>query len=182
MLPISANNKFSDQQGFIFISSASDDAKENLPSTRSGLSNLYRLATNTSRLLVVSRLSNERVLPWMVSSTGAIRCYDTVSLSQKLSLHRHTKVPILLHVLLWDRALSTTTNSSIVESTKSTSLSSSSLSSLPPQIQFTHHSNENKIQPLSREGSDQGNNISNSSQLGRETVGDLSFRFQDFSL
>ncbi|KAL1348685.1 hypothetical protein AAHE18_07G097800 [Arachis hypogaea] len=67
---------------------------------------LYRAARDTCRLLVVSRVLNQRVLPWMVSSTGAIRCYDTVLLrSIKLSLHRHTKVPILLHVFLWDRIL-----------------------------------------------------------------------------
>ncbi|KAK7262551.1 hypothetical protein RJT34_30125 [Clitoria ternatea] len=146
------------EEGFIFISSVSDDGQENVPATRSGLSNLYKAATDTSRLLVVSRLSNQRVLPWMVSSTGAIRCYDTVSLSQKFSLHRHTKVPILLHIFLWDRALAST-------------------SKLPLPHEF---------QPLTPEGSDpDGDSISDSSkpmQLERDTAGDLSFRFHNFSL
>ncbi|KAK7402219.1 hypothetical protein VNO78_14305 [Psophocarpus tetragonolobus] len=70
--------------GFIFISSVIN--QENVPATLSGLSNLYKLAMDTScRMLVVSRVSNQKVLPWMVSSTGAIRCYDTVSLSHSLT-------------------------------------------------------------------------------------------------
>ncbi|KAJ1399875.1 hypothetical protein SESBI_29997 [Sesbania bispinosa] len=175
------------EEGFIFISSVIDDGQENVPATRSGLSNLYRKATDTSRLLVVSRLSNQRVLPWMVSSTGAIRCYDTVSLSQKLSLHRHTKVPILLHVLLWDRALA----SSSAESTGLNALSQSVLP-LPPEVKLGRHPNENQIQPLPREGADDPGEISSDGsqsqsqsqpmQLERDTLGDLSFRFHDFSL
>lgn len=157
------NNTFVyDQQGFIFISTVTDEGKENVPATRSGLSNLYKAATDTSRLLVVSRISNQRVLPWMVSSTGAIRCFDTVSLSQKLSLHRHTKVPILLHVFLWDGTLASS-------SVASTRLSNMSTSVLPLP-------NENQI-------SDAGGGVSGdgslSVQLGRDTVGDLSFRFNN---
>lgn len=79
-----------------------DHEDESAPAARSGLSSLYREAAKASRRLVVSRVGNQKVLPWMVSSTGAIRCYDTVSLSQKLSLHRHAKVHIGLHVFLWD--------------------------------------------------------------------------------
>ncbi|XP_020215232.1 uncharacterized protein LOC109799124 [Cajanus cajan] len=152
------------EEGFIFISTVIDDGQENVPATRSGLSNLYKAASDTSRLLVVSRLSNQTVLPWMVSSTGAIRCYDTVSLSQKLSLHRHTKVPILLHVFLWDRALA----SSSVESTRL----SPSVLALPL--------------PLPAEGSGPGGGVSSDGsqpmQLERDTAGDLSFRFHNFSL
>ena len=79
-----------------------DHDDESAPAARSGLSSLYRDAAKASRRLVVSRVGSQKVLPWMVSSTGAIRCYDTVSLSQKLSLHRHAKVSIVLHVILWD--------------------------------------------------------------------------------
>ncbi|CAL0304181.1 unnamed protein product [Lupinus luteus] len=146
------------EEGFIFISSVIDDGRENAAATRSGLSNLYNLAKSSSRLLVVSRLSNQRVLPWMVSSTGAIRCYDTVSLSHKLSLHRHTKLPILLHVFLWDRALA----SSSRPSTSTRDLS-------PPVL------------PLPPEASDSSDG-SQPMQLERDTAGDLSFRFHDFSL
>jgi len=89
-------------QGFIYVSSVTDHEDESAPAARSGLSSLYREAAKASRRLVVSRVGNQKVLPWMVSSTGAIRCYDTVSLSQKLSLHRHAKVHIGLHVFLWD--------------------------------------------------------------------------------
>ncbi|KAG4967172.1 hypothetical protein AAZX31_12G053200 [Glycine max] len=170
------------EEGFIFIQTVIEDNQENVPATRSGLSNLYKAAKDTSKLLVVSRLSNQRVLPWMVSSTGAIRCYDTVSLSQKLSLHRHTKVPILLHVFLWDRTLA-----SSVESTRLSSLSPSVLPlPLSQEVQLAPHPNENQIQPLPHEGSDAGGGVSSVGsqpmQLERDTAGDLSFRFHNFSV
>ncbi|KAL6591881.1 hypothetical protein ACP70R_049744 [Stipagrostis hirtigluma subsp. patula] len=40
----------------------------------------------------------------MVSAAGDVKCFDTVSLSQKLSLHRHALRPITLHFhfLMWD--------------------------------------------------------------------------------
>lgn len=91
------------EEGFIYISSVSEDA-ENAPSTRSGLSKMYKEASEANKLLVISRVNNQKVLPWIVSPTGAIRCFDTVSLSQKFSLHRHAKVPILVHLFLWDQA------------------------------------------------------------------------------
>uniref|UniRef100_A0A0D9VK94 Uncharacterized protein n=1 Tax=Leersia perrieri TaxID=77586 RepID=A0A0D9VK94_9ORYZ len=91
------------QQGFIYISSVMEDDSGFLaPSTRSGLRDLYREAKRASKLLVISRVSGQKVLPWMVSTSGAIRCFDTVSLSQKLSLHRHALRPILLHLLMWE--------------------------------------------------------------------------------
>ncbi|XP_013744452.1 uncharacterized protein BNACNNG49070D isoform X2 [Brassica napus] len=90
------------EEGFIYVSSVTDHDDESAPAARSGLSSLYRDAAKASRRLVVSRVGSQKVLPWMVSSTGAIRCYDTVSLSQKLSLHRHAKISIVLHVILWD--------------------------------------------------------------------------------
>lgn len=96
------------RQGFIYVSSVTNHEDENAPAARSGLSSLYREAAKASRRLVVSRVGSQKVLPWMVSSTGAIRCYDTVSLSQKLSLHRHAKVHIILHVFLWDSSSSAT--------------------------------------------------------------------------
>ncbi|XP_057729373.1 uncharacterized protein LOC130944839 [Arachis stenosperma] len=149
------------EEGFIFVSSVTN--QENVPATRSVLSNLYKLATDTCRLLIISRVSNQKVLPWMVSSTGAIRCFDTVSLSQKLSLHRHTRVPILLHVFLWDRALA------------SSSGGSNRFRVLSPP---THHPlplppNESDSSDITPVGSP---------RLARDTAGELSFRFHDFSL
>jgi hypothetical protein len=52
-----------------------------------------------SKLLVLSHVGGEKVLPWMVSTAGNIKCLDTVSLSQKVSLHRHALHPITLHFL-----------------------------------------------------------------------------------
>ncbi|KAG6472824.1 uncharacterized protein LOC122029574 [Zingiber officinale] len=89
------------EEGFIYISSV-DETDIEAASTRSGLGDLFRQAKSDSKLLVISRVSNEKVLPWMVSSAGAIRCFDTISLSQKLSLHRHAMKPIRIHVLMWE--------------------------------------------------------------------------------
>lgn len=97
---------FFNWQGFIYISSVVND--EDTPSTRSGLRNLYMQAKDSSMLLVVSRISNQKILPWTVSSTGEIRCYDTVSLSKKLSSHRRMKISFTMHFLMgkgWEKAL-----------------------------------------------------------------------------
>lgn len=165
-------------QGFIYISSVID-GNENVPSTRSGLNDLYKEAMSTSRLLVVSRVSNQKVLPWMVSSTGAIRCFDTVSLSQKLSLHRHANTPILIHVFLWDRALATPcTGSARLRSV------SPPIMSLPPEIQLARHPSENQILPLPPEVVDESVDIRDVPEvrLERDTAGEVSFRFHDFSI
>jgi hypothetical protein len=90
-------------QGFIYVSSVADENSHSIASTRSGLLQLYKEAKKASKLLIISRVGNEKVLPWMVSTTGDIKCFDTVSLSQKLSLHRHALKPILLHFLMWDK-------------------------------------------------------------------------------
>ncbi|KAJ4763268.1 hypothetical protein LUZ62_043182 [Rhynchospora pubera] len=91
------------EEGFIYVSSVADENSHSVASTRSGLLQLYKEAKKASKLLIVSRVGNEKVLPWMVSTSGDIKCYDTVSLSQKLSLHRHALKPILLHFLMWDK-------------------------------------------------------------------------------
>lgn len=79
-----------------------DESTPGVASTRSGLLELYRRARRASRLLVVSRLGCEKVLPWAVSTTGDVRCSDTVSLSQLLSLHCHSLRGITLGFLLWE--------------------------------------------------------------------------------
>lgn len=152
-----------------------------MPSCRSGLSNLYKEAREASRLLVVSRIANQKILPWMVSSTGAVRCFDTVSLSQKLSLHRHAKVPIFLHVFLWDRSLTSSSGSQ----TRFRAATPSVLP-FPPEVQLTRQANESQIQPLPPDDV-QGERRSGAGErsemkLERDTAGELSFRFHDFAL
>ncbi|XP_028098104.1 uncharacterized protein LOC114297830 [Camellia sinensis] len=166
------------EEGFIYISSVID-SDDNAPSTRSGLSNLYNEATRASKLLVVSRVSNQKVLPWIVSPTGAVRCFDTVSLSQKLSLHRHARVPILLHVFLWDRDLASTTGSN----TRFRATSPSVLP-LPPEIQLVHLPNENQFVPLPSEVPSGSEVLDDRTEnrLDRDTAGEFSFRLHDFSL
>lgn len=89
-------------EGFFYISSVMDDPDSTSAASRAGLTNLYRHARDAGQLLVISRISNEKIVPWMVSSAGAIRCFDSISLSQKLSLHRHALRPVLIHFMLWD--------------------------------------------------------------------------------
>ncbi|OEL13876.1 hypothetical protein BAE44_0025104 [Dichanthelium oligosanthes] len=90
------------EEGFIYVSSVADESTPGVASTRSGLLELYRRARRASRLLVVSRVGREKVLPWAASATGDIRCSDTVSLSQLLSLHRHALRPVTLCFLMWE--------------------------------------------------------------------------------
>ncbi|KAJ6714061.1 hypothetical protein OIU85_025655 [Salix viminalis] len=168
------------EEGFIYISSVMDD-DENVPSTRSGLSNLYKEAKSASRLLVVSRVSNQKVLPWMVSSTGAVKCFDTVSLSQKLSLHRHAKVPILIHVFSWDRALPPpSAGSGRFRSVSRPPV----MAALPPEIQLTRQPGRNQIQPLTAADIPNDGVLGNEAdiRLNRDTAGETSFRFHCFSL
>ncbi|CAM0950858.1 unnamed protein product [Alopecurus aequalis] len=90
------------EEGFIYVSSVANESTPGVASTRSGLLDLHRAARRAGKLLVVSRVGGKKVLPWMVSTAGDVRCYDTVSLNKKLSLHRHALRSITLHFLAWD--------------------------------------------------------------------------------
>lgn len=116
---------------------------------------MYKEASKANKLLVISRANNQKVLPWIVSPTGAIRCFDTVSLSQKFSLHRHAKVPIVIHLFLWDR-----TSTSLIE-----------VRATGP-VAVTEDSKESTDD--SAEGSD--NRLVN-----RDTAAESSFRFHNFT-
>ncbi|KAL9688379.1 hypothetical protein QQ045_032800 [Rhodiola kirilowii] len=183
------------EEGFIYILNVSGDA-ESTPSNRSGLTRLYMEAKASSRMLVISRVSNHKVLPWMVSSSGAIRCFDTVSLSQKLSLHRHAKVPILLHVFSVDTVSLTSPSSHIVRSSindivrprvNNITTGPPAVLEIPDEVQLAVQPNENQVQPLPTEAmisNDPGEDGSSSQQpaLMRDTAGDLSFRFHERSI
>lgn len=122
----------------------------------------------------------------MVSSSGAIRCFDTVSLSQKLSLHRHTRVPILVHVFLWDRSMNYANVGSIRARAMSTCPPPSPA---PPETQYLAPpppGNESRVVPLAVEDdSDDDFEISmddgRSITQERDTAGDFSFRLRDFA-
>ncbi|CAN6859993.1 unnamed protein product [Brassica oleracea] len=158
------------EEGFIYVSSVTDHEDESAPAARSGLSSLYRDAAKASRRLVVSRVGSLKVLPWMVSSTGAIRCYDTVSLSQKLSLHRYAKVSIILHVILWDNAtFSSPPRSSMLFSNQTLDSSEFSWHRMaPPPRQV----GDRQVMPLPDDEDDVF-------RLERENVGNASFKFQE---
>lgn len=127
-------------EGFIYISSVAEGDVD-ASSTRSGLCNMYKEANRAGKLLVVSRVSNQKVLPWIVSQTGAIRCYDTVSLSQKLSLHRHARVSIHIHIFSWDRGVA-----SLI---KGISMMPPTASLLPPETLTEHVADDNQVLPFS---------------------------------
>ncbi|TVU03830.1 hypothetical protein EJB05_50600, partial [Eragrostis curvula] len=157
------------EEGFIYISSVmEDDGDHQAPSTRSGLRDLYREAKRASKMLVISRVSGHKVLPWMVSSSGAIRCFDTVSLSQKLSLHRHALRPILLHVLMWDGMPDAPARPGRPPSPAPQMMPV--YAELPRQNSFAYA--EQPGQTEAEAGILQG----------RDTAGDSSFRFHNFSL
>nr|XP_010913929.1 uncharacterized protein LOC105039469 [Elaeis guineensis]XP_010913930.1 uncharacterized protein LOC105039469 [Elaeis guineensis] len=153
------------EEGFIYISSVTEDDSMEAAATRSGLRELYKEAARASKLLVISRVGNEKVVPWMVSTSGAVRCFDTVSLSQKLSLHRHALRPILLHVFMWETSPS---NLSRGVERYELALAPPPSSVLPPPA------DEVTRGLVFRDGSEAG--------LGRDTAGDVSFRFHNFAL
>lgn len=151
------------------------EGDENAPSEQSGLRHLYMEATRQNKLLVVSRISHQKLLPWMVSPAGGVRCYDTVSVSQKLSLHRHAKVPILIHVFLWDRAVSVPNGGSIRYRVFSPTVMPS-----PPEVGVAR---ENQVVPLNREDEvgDESSDGSEISRLERDAAGEFSFRSHSFA-
>lgn len=158
-------------QGFIYVSSVMEnDGDLQVPSTRSGLRDLYREAKRASKLLVISRVSGQKVLPWMVSTSGAIRCFDTVSLSQKLSLHRHALRPILLHVFMWDGKSDVPAAPRREPCPLPLPLPSPAVTELPRQNSFAY--SEQRVQAEADPGV----------MHERDTAGDASFRFHNFSL
>lgn len=144
-----------------------DDGDRPAPSTRSGLRDLYREAKRASKLLVISRVSCHKVLPWMVSTSGAIRCFDTVSLSQKLSLHRHALRPILLHVLMWD------------VNTDAPARQPGPCPTPQPSPAFAELLRQNSFSWVDQQAQADGEQ---GVIQGRDTAGDASFRFHNFSL
>ncbi|KAL0437242.1 UNVERIFIED_CONTAM: hypothetical protein Sradi_0432100 [Sesamum radiatum] len=162
------------EEGFIYISSVIQ-GNDDVPSARSGLSNLHDKATRAHRLLVVSRISNQKVLPWMVSPMGAIRCFDTVSLSQKLSLHRHARVPIIMHLFLWDGRANLDNVGRSRERAASTGLPSD-------EIRLGRAANENDRERSEEESGESRGSDGPEMMLGRDTAGEVSFRFHDFTI
>uniref|UniRef100_A0A0D3GZ40 Uncharacterized protein n=1 Tax=Oryza barthii TaxID=65489 RepID=A0A0D3GZ40_9ORYZ len=61
------------EEGFIYVSSVAEESTPGVASTRSGLLELYRRARRASKLLVVSRVGDDKVLPWATSTAGDIR-------------------------------------------------------------------------------------------------------------
>ncbi|XP_010673591.2 uncharacterized protein LOC104889945 [Beta vulgaris subsp. vulgaris] len=163
------------EEGFIYISSVLE-GDGNVPSSRSGLCELYNDAKRDSKLLVISRVSSQKVLPWIVSPTSAIQCFDTVSLSQKLSLYRHARAPLLIHVLMLDtRSASPRQQSGPVPQAMP----------LRSHFQIPSNSDDDQNQPLSpsmvsRDGRFTGRQIELG--LARDTAGEESFRFHNFNL
>ncbi|KAL0390835.1 UNVERIFIED_CONTAM: hypothetical protein Scaly_0440600 [Sesamum calycinum] len=162
------------EEGFIYISSVIQ-GNDDVPSARSGLSNLHEQATRAHQLLVVSRISNQKVLPWMVSPTGAIRCFDTVSLSQKLSLHRHARVPIIMHLFLWDRRANLDNVGRMRERAATSGLPSD-------EIRLGQAVDEDDRETIEGESGESRGSDGPEIMLGRDTAGEVSFRFHDFTI
>ncbi|XP_076894323.1 uncharacterized protein LOC143546560 [Bidens hawaiensis] len=160
------------EEGFIYVTSIIDQ-DEDSPSTRSGLSSLYIEAKKARKQLIISRISNQKVLPWMVSPEGAIRCYDTVSLSQKLSLHRHAKVPISLHVFAWDQDVAMLGNANLRPQTNAPAALH-----LPQETQTAQTANAHQVVQFGSGLPLGGPEV----RPVRDTAGEDSFRFHNFSV
>ncbi|XP_021728935.1 uncharacterized protein LOC110695986 isoform X2 [Chenopodium quinoa] len=166
------------EEGFIYISSILE-GDGNVPSARSGLSELYKEASRDSKLLVISRVNNQKVLPWIVSPSSAIQCFDTVSLSQKLSLHRHARAPLLFHVLMQDSQFAS--NSARSQSGPAPL----AMPVWPNSLQSPRYSDGDHNQPPSPSSGSPGAGLNGGGTeigLARDTAGEESFRFHDFAL
>lgn len=86
------------EEGFCHVSSV----EEGTAADRAGLRKLLHGARAAGKLLVVARVADEKITPWLVSSGGGIRCFDTNSISHKFSVHRQAGIPVRLHVIAWD--------------------------------------------------------------------------------
>jgi hypothetical protein len=146
----------------VYISSVEEDDKEDEPpSTRCGIRDLYKRAKSASQYLVISRIAHEKVLPWMICSNGGIRCYDTISLSQKLSLYHKALLPFSINVLLWDMNTNSGVHGRRTDSEPTASAEEPAESVSEP--------------PSNKPEEDVGS-------MGRESIGDVSFRFEDVIL
>lgn len=97
----------------------------------------------------------------MVCSNGSIRCYDTISLSQKLSLHRKALLPFSIHVLLWDMNVNGGVDERRTENVPTAS---------------EEEPGESVPEPPSNELEEEVGSME------RESIGDVSFRFEDVVL
>ncbi|KAJ3677643.1 hypothetical protein LUZ60_003367 [Juncus effusus] len=162
-------------EGFIYISSVEEESiqGDEAPSTRCGLKDLYKRAKSASKLLIISRISHEKVLPWMVAPDGSIRCFDTISLSQKLSLFRQALVPFSIHVLLWDRHVNGGGNRRGGQQ-QQVLVGTTSEAEAPERV-----SSEERDSVSSNNNVVIGDEVVN---VERESIGDVSFRFDDVLL
>ncbi|RRT68565.1 hypothetical protein B296_00015147 [Ensete ventricosum] len=161
--------------GFIYISSVADDDRAGVAAARTRLGELYRGAARASKLLVVSRVGNEKVLPWMISTSGSTRCFDTVSLSQKLSLHRHTLKPVLLHLFTWEPSAAPAAIPRVVDVPPAPAPSrapAEEKAPVPTSPSFAPPS------PVDEVLDDLVYDISSGARLGKDAIGDVSLRFR----
>ncbi|KAJ7539566.1 hypothetical protein O6H91_08G019400 [Diphasiastrum complanatum] len=89
------------EEGFCYVSSV----EHGTSADRAGLKTIFEAACAARKLLVISRIAGEKLTPWMVTPAGAIRCFDTVSISDKLSVHRQACEAIQFYLMVWDGAI-----------------------------------------------------------------------------
>ena len=63
------------------------------------MARLHVAAKREGKLLVITKVEEEKILPSVVSTFGCVRCYDTMSISQKLVMHWHLGQSIQIFVL-----------------------------------------------------------------------------------
>ncbi|XP_024539456.1 uncharacterized protein LOC9630103 [Selaginella moellendorffii] len=85
------------EEGFCYVSSVDIGTAAD----RAGIRKIYDAACSANKLLVVSRVAGEKVTPWFVSASGAIRCFNAHSISEKISSHRQAREPIDFYFMVW---------------------------------------------------------------------------------
>ncbi|XP_024528287.1 uncharacterized protein LOC9633085 isoform X2 [Selaginella moellendorffii] len=140
------------EEGFLYVSSV----EFGTAADRAGLKQLHDSGRAAGKLLVISRITGRKVAPWMVQSSGAIRCFDTLLISEILSLHKQSLEPIQMFVMLWNGVALLPRGADGVES----ALSSSDFSSDSLRVSRTRTSSSSSRVVKWQDSGDSGNHCS----------------------
>ncbi|KAI5079843.1 hypothetical protein GOP47_0005322 [Adiantum capillus-veneris] len=96
----------STEEGFCHVATVDDGSA----AERAGVRYLLELALKENKLLVVSRVGEEKVVPWLATSDGSIHYYGVPTIRETLSQLRSTYKFAQIHLMVWESAPSDVTS------------------------------------------------------------------------
>ena len=141
---------------------------------KAGLDSLLVAAKHEGRLLVISKVEEEKIIPTVVSPFGSVRCYDTMSISQKLATHWRLGQSIRIYVLaqgynMDKHRTKETTSHHHNHRRRNSTQSRIDANTMHDCIETSTHSNHNSVDS-------HGNPTSPSNSILIDRVGSFSFR------